>query len=86
MTTLLKQLKEALNITWNDSDEALTNCLNRGEDFLKSLSGTEPDFNKGLANVLLLNYARYDFNNAAEYFEENFKSEILRFQFEEAVK
>lgn len=32
------------------------------------------------AAALLLDYCRYVYNNASEYFEENFKKEILRLQ------
>lgn len=35
---------------------------------------------KGLARSLLFDFVRYAYNNASEYFEENFREEILRLQ------
>jgi hypothetical protein len=39
-----------------------------------------------LAVSLLLDYCRYAYNNALEYFEENFRAQILRLQLLEGVK
>jgi len=35
---------------------------------------------------LLLDYCRYVYNNASEYFEENYSKEILRLQLQEGIK
>ena len=39
-----------------------------------------------LAVSLLLDYCRYVYNNASEYFEENFSKELLRLQLQEGIK
>lgn len=36
--------------------------------------------------ALLLDYCRYYYNNAVEYFEENFQKQIVRLQFNEAIR
>lgn len=84
---MLQEVKDNLRITWNDEDLRLNNIIARGKSYLKELTGTELDFDKeGQPKSLLLNYCRYDYNSALEYFEENFQREILRLQFVEAVK
>lgn len=58
-----------------------------GKDKLENLTGTSLDFTlENSAKTLLLDYCRYSYNNALEYFEKNFESEILRLQLQEAVK
>ena len=48
---------------------------------MQQLAGAELDFEvEGQARSLLFDYVRYAYNNASEYFEENFKEEILRLQ------
>lgn len=84
---LLDDVKNYLRITGNDEDADITKRISRGKSKLEGLTGTPLDFEvEGLANSLLLDYCRYDYNNASEYFEENFSSEILRLQFQSAVK
>lgn len=84
---MLTEVKEYLKITWNDENDSLTNMIERGKDNLEHLTGTTLDFGKNnQAKSLLLDYCRYAYNNALEYFEENFHKEILRLQLSEAVK
>ena len=48
---------------------------------MQQLAGAELDFEvEGQARSLLFDYVRYAYNNASEYFEQNFKEEILRLQ------
>lgn len=78
---MLEKVKDYLKITWNDEDTAITDLIDRGKKKLKELAGAEPDFEaEGLALSLLFDYVRYAYNNASEYFEENFQQEILRLQ------
>lgn len=87
--TLLLELKEELNIVWQDgtTDSRLDNTLNRSKAFLNNLFGVELDYIGDLvARGLALSYARYDWNNATEYFEENFHSEILRYSLQLASR
>lgn len=84
---MLAEVKEYLKITWNDEDYNLTSIIDRGKSNLEELTGTTLDFTlNNQAKSLLLDYCRYAYNNALEYFEENFSKEILRLQLKEAVK
>lgn len=83
---MLDELKEVLGIIGVDQDAALNKIILRGTAKIEGLAGVALDFTvEGLPKYLLLNYCRYDYNNAPEYFEENFKSEILRMQLQSAV-
>lgn len=78
---MLQKVKDYLKITWNDEDTAITDLITRGKKQLEGLAGAELDFDtEGLARALLFDYCRYAYNNASEYFEENFRHEILRLQ------
>lgn len=78
---MLEKVKEYLKITWDDEDAAITALIDRGKAKLQELVGAELDFEtEGQARSLLFDYVRYAYNNASEYFEENFQQEILRLQ------
>ena len=78
---LLEQVKSYLKVTWDDEDALIENYINRGKAKLNELVGAELDFEtEGHARSLLFDFVRYAYNNATEYFEENFRSEILRLQ------
>ncbi|TWH49598.1 head-tail connector protein [Sporomusa sp. KB1] len=83
---LLDEIKDYLRITGNDEDTILENTILRGRTHLEGLTGTTLDFeSEGLAKSLLFDYCRYAYNNASEYFEENFAGAILRLQLQSAV-
>lgn len=83
---MLETVKSYLKITWNDEDTDLEKIIERGEARLNDLAGAELDFDSaGLAQDLFLDYCRYSYNNAVEYFEENFQKEILRLQLSTAA-
>lgn len=78
---MLQAAKAYLRITWDDEDAHLQGIIDRGQAYLNDLTGTTLDFESaGLAQSLLLDYCRYVYNNASEYFEENFAKELLRLQ------
>lgn len=78
---MLDDIKDYLKITWDDEDDYLTSLISRGQTKLNELAGAELDFEtEGLARSLLFDYVRYAYNNATEYFEENYQHEILRLQ------
>lgn len=84
---MLQEVKDNLKITWEDENAILEKIIERGKVYLEDLTGTTLDFDKeGQPKSLLLDYCRYSYNNALEYFEENFQREILRLQLMEAVK
>lgn len=79
--SLLEEVKSYLKITWDDEDGFITSLIDRGKAKLNELAGAELDFEtEGQARSLLFDYVRYAYNNASEYFEENFRAEILRLQ------
>ena len=83
---LLVAIKDYLKITWIDEDASIAGLIARGQAKLQELVGAELDFDtEGLARSLLFDYVRYAYNNASEYFEENFQQEILRLQLKTGV-
>lgn len=84
---LLQELKDYLKITWDDEDRQLEKMLSRGKNYLNDLTGTDLDYTGDYQpKTLLLDYCRYVYNNASEYFEDNYQKEIVRLQLSEAVK
>lgn len=84
---LLDKLKNKLRILDNEEDLILEDILEIGKGNLNDLVGTELNFDQpSLAQTLLLEECRYDYNNALEYFEENFYKELNRLIFSVAVK
>lgn len=84
---MLDAIKDYLKITWDDEDAAIQAMIERGKAGLNALVGAELDFDvAGPPRSLLFDYCRYVYNNASEYFEENFASELLRLQLQTGVK
>ena len=85
---LLELVKEELRITWDDEDTRLISMIERAKASLNKLMGIEElDYEKpGPAQDLLLARCRYDYNNALEYFEQNFAREIFRLQLQVAAE
>jgi len=84
---LLQEVKNYLKITWEEEDAHIQGIINRGQAYLNVLTGAELDFEaEGPPKTLLLDYCRYVYNNASEYFEENFARELLRLQLQEGIK
>ena len=84
---MLQEVKDNLKITWDDEDASLIKMVDRAIDNVNDLIGVELDFDiNNQAKTLILNYCRYDYNAALEYFEDNFSKEILRLQLKEGVK
>lgn len=82
---MLEELKKYLRE--EDNEDILSDILKDGEKYLNRLVGMTLDYESNiLAKTLLLDYCRYRYNNATEYFLENFKEDILRLQLESAVK
>lgn len=83
---MLEAVKNYLKITWDDEDAAIQDIIEQSKAYLNELVGAELDFEqKGLARSLLFDRCRYAYNNASEYFEENFQREILRLQLKVGV-
>ncbi len=80
---LLEELKVKLLITFDDKelDKKLEGSLESAKGHLDSLVGMKIDYvDDRFARNLLLDCARYYYNNVAEFFEDNFQKEILRLQ------
>lgn len=84
---MLQKVKDYLKITWDDEDQNLTEIIERAKAYLNNLVGIELDFDaEDDPRALLLDRCRYVYNNAGEYFAENFEGDILRLQLAAAVK
>lgn len=84
---MLEELKKYLRITWENEDTYLDTIIARSKEYLNNLTGTNINFEQeGLGKSLLLDFCRYYYNNAVEYFEENFQGQIVRLQYQEAIR
>lgn len=84
---MLQELKNYLKITWDNEDSYLESIITKGKSYLNDLTGTTIDFTiDGQPKNLLMDYCRYYYNNAIEYFKENFQEELLELKLKEAVK
>ena len=80
---LLEELKTKLLITFEDEelDKKIEDSLKSAEAHIDALVGTNVDYIDDIfARSLLLDCARYYYNNVSEFFEDNFHKEILRLQ------
>lgn len=86
--SILDELKAILKITWEEEDNTLLlPMIQRGQAKIRAIVSKKVNLDEDLvARNLLLNYCRYSYNNASEYFEENFSSEIVSLQLEYAIK
>ena len=84
---LLPEVKDELKITWEDEDSSLKRMIQLAKGNLDDLIGATLNLEESTpAKQLFLDYCRYDYNKALEYFEDNFSKEILRLQLKEGVK
>lgn len=84
---LLEEVKQHLNITWDDEDGNILRLIIEGKQYLFKKVGTAINFSKDfMARGLLKDYCRYVRNYSKEYFEQNFIDDILFLQLEYAGK
>ena len=86
---MLDELKQNLQITWDDEEtnKKLERSISSGKEYLNYIAGAKIDFdNSPFAKNLLLEYGRYSYNNAVEYFETNFQKELTHLQIMNVVK
>lgn len=83
---MLEKVKGYLKITWDDEDIEIQGVIDRGQAYLNDLVGAELDFAPaGQPQSLLLDYCRYAYNNASEYFAANYAADILRLQLQTGI-
>ncbi|MGN0612403.1 MAG: phage head-tail connector protein [Porcipelethomonas sp.] len=85
----LKELKNALRITWDDedSDSRLSGILERAKGILSSYAGKELAFDdtQPFEKQLLIELCRYIDNEALEDFSINYAAELLQLRAKYAV-
>lgn len=83
---MLIELKQELDITWDDDNSKLSRWINSGKAKINKLVGSDLDYNNNEDyKTLLFNYCRYARSNSLEYFENNFANEIFSIQLEIAT-
>lgn len=85
---LLADVKNYLNITWDDeaTDEKVCGLIASGSAYLDLKIGGSPDYEAdGMQRTLLLEWVRYAWSEALDVFEANFLPLILTAQQEEVA-
>lgn len=81
---LIDQVKRKLDITWVDEDTDrrvadIMDTVDRALRYKLGISEPEFDFNKaGLENMLFLALCLYEWNHAANEFDENYANDIAQ--------
>ena len=76
---ILEELKARLRIT--EDLDLLSPIINKGIAKINNIVGADINYDKDEeAREILLEYGRYAYNNAGEYFETNFSTELIRLQ------
>ncbi|MGG1328624.1 hypothetical protein ABE222_18035 [Bacillus tropicus] len=84
---LLDDVKEALAITWDEEDSNIVKLIDRSVYYINDLVGVELDLKVNLsARELVINRIRYEYNNALDQFETNFKKPLSRLILHAALK
>lgn len=85
---LLADVKNHLNITWDDSatDNKIRGLIASATVYLDGKGGTVLDYDAdGLPRMLMMEFVRYARDEALDVFENNYMSMILSMQNEMAV-
>lgn len=76
--SIVEAAKLNLRIDWNDDDPLIQFKVKRSFKYFEGITGADLTFADDSAETeLLLERVRYDWNNALDDFENNYKSEIL---------
>lgn len=87
IAAILKIVKMNLRIDWKDDDELIKHKIKRSLKYFETITGDTLDFADDSAELeLLLERVRYDWNNALDDFEVNFKREIFALIMTKAVE
>ena len=85
---LLADVKNYLNITWDDvaTDAKIFGLIASAAAYLDSKLGGQPDYEAdGMPRTLLMEYVRYARDSALDVFENNYQALILTAQNESLV-
>jgi len=85
---LLADVKNYLNITWDDeaTDAKINGLIASAAAYLDGKLGGQPDYEAdGMARTLLMEYVRYARDSALDVFESNYLALILTAQNESLV-
>lgn len=85
---LLADVKNYLNITWDDeaTDAKINGLIASAAAYLDSKLGGQPDYEAdGMPRTLLMEYVRYARDSALDVFESNYLALILTAQNESLV-
>lgn len=85
---LLADVKNYLNITWDDeaTDAKISGLIASGAAYLDSKIGDSADYTQdGLPRAMLMEYVRYARDSALDVFENNYLSMLLAMQNQKAV-
>ena len=85
---LLSDVKNYLNITWDDvaTDAKISGLIASGMMYLNSKYGAEADYTEdGMPRTLLMEYVRYARDSALDVFENNYRAMLLDMQNERKV-
>lgn len=81
MDNLLQELKDSLNITWDEEEtnRKLKKIMNDAESILNWKLGAKIDYSTpGQEHNLFLNYCMYAYNNCTNEFDDNYFNEIMQ--------
>lgn len=87
--TLLEEVKNYLDITWDDiqTEQKLEGIIARGKRYINRIAGSEQDYDiDDKPKELLLDYCRYARSNALEMFQKNFLHELNGFQIDKEAE
>lgn len=85
---LLADVKNYLNITWDDkdTDAKVSGLIASAAAYLDGKLGSQPDYEAdGMPRTLLMEYVRYARDSALDVFESNYMALILTAQQESMV-
>ena len=86
---LLDELKLVLDVTWEDTDtdQKLAGILARAKAQMDEYAGAQLTYTtESTEKQLLFDLCRYIWNNAAEEFEQNFRSKLIALNAKYAVE
>lgn len=78
---LLADVKNYLNITWNDlaTDERIRGLIASATADLDDYAGEELDYmSDGLPRTLMMDHVRYARDEALDVFENNYRTQLVR--------